>query len=260
MNKNPLVIKLGGLLLDSEEAMNRLFKIFVSYRNLCNRKIIIVHGGGGSIDNLMKRLSLPIKKKQGLRITPIDHIKIITGVLSGTVNKMLLAWTKKYNIDAVGLCLTDGNSTYVTQLSSSLGYVGTAKPRSSKFLKLILSQNMIPIISSIGITEDGILMNVNSDIAATAISLVLDADLILLSDISSIIDGKGKPITKIDFNLAHKLINRGIITDGMIVKVKAALEAAQTLNKIVDIASWQNEKELKLLFKGKSIGTQVLPN
>ncbi|WP_343152827.1 acetylglutamate kinase [Buchnera aphidicola] len=260
MSKIPLVIKLGGLLLDSDAAMKRLFKIFVSYQNLYDRKIIIVHGGGGSIDNLMKKLSLPIKKKKGLRITPIEHIKIIVGVVSGTVNKMLLAWAKKYNINAIGLCLTDGNSTSVTQLNSSLGYVGTAKPQSSKFLKLILTQGIIPIISSVGITEDGILMNVNSDVAATAISLVLDADLILLSDISSILDGKGKPISKINTNLANKLIDRGIITDGMIVKVHAALEAAKTLNKVVDIASWQNEDELQLLFQGKSIGTQVLPH
>lgn len=81
---NPLIIKLGGVLLDSEEALERLFSALVDYRESHQRPLVIVHGGGCVVDELMKGLNLPVKKKNGLRVTPADQIDIITGALAGT--------------------------------------------------------------------------------------------------------------------------------------------------------------------------------
>ncbi|ACL30429.1 acetylglutamate kinase [Buchnera aphidicola str. APS (Acyrthosiphon pisum)] len=254
---NPLVIKLGGVLLESDDAMKRLFEALVDYQKFYKRHVSVIHGGGRLIDNLMNKLSLPVKKKNGLRITPSEHINIITGALAGTANKTLLAWALKYNINAIGLCLADGGSVDVERLDENLGHVGKAIPGSPLFLKKLFKEGTIPIISSIGITKDGLLMNVNADLAATALATTLQANLILLSDISSILDGKGQRITEIDSIQAEKLIMQGIITNGMIVKVRAALEAARVLRRPVDIASWQNTEKLKLLFNGVNIGTRV---
>ncbi|SUB27515.1 acetylglutamate kinase [Yersinia pseudotuberculosis] len=74
---NPLVIKLGGVLLDSEEALERLFTALVTYREKHERPLVIMHGGGCLVDELMKRLALPVVKKNGLRVTPADQIDII---------------------------------------------------------------------------------------------------------------------------------------------------------------------------------------
>ncbi|QIQ41668.1 MAG: acetylglutamate kinase [Buchnera aphidicola (Microlophium carnosum)] len=254
---NPLVIKLGGVLLESDNAMMRLFKSLVDYQKSYKRHVLVIHGGGRLIDDLMKKLSLPVKKKNGLRITPSEHINVITGALAGTVNKTLLAWALKYNINAVGLCLADGNSVNVEKLDQDLGHVGKALPGSPLFLKKLCEESILPIISSIGITNDGLLMNVNADLAATALATTLQANLILLSDISAILDGKGQRITEINSIQAQRLISQGIITNGMIVKVNAALEAARVLRRPVDIASWQNTEELKLLFNGVNVGTRV---
>jgi acetylglutamate kinase len=79
---NPLIIKLGGVLLDSEEALERLFTALVNYRESHQRPLVIVHGGGCVVDELMKQLNLPVKKKNGLRVTPADQIDIITGALA----------------------------------------------------------------------------------------------------------------------------------------------------------------------------------
>lgn len=76
---NPLIIKLGGVLLDSEEALERLFTALVNYRESHQRPLVIVHGGGCVVDELMKGLNLPVTKKNGLRVTPADQIDIITG-------------------------------------------------------------------------------------------------------------------------------------------------------------------------------------
>ncbi|PHM25705.1 acetylglutamate kinase [Xenorhabdus ehlersii] len=254
----PLVIKLGGVLLDSEEALERLFTTLQLYRKTHKRPLVIVHGGGCLVDELMQRLQMPILKKQGLRVTPEDQIDIITGTLAGTANKKLLAWATKYRLPAIGLCLGDGGMVNVSQLDEELGHTGKAQSGIPDLLKILLDLGYMPIISSIGITEQGELMNVNADQAATAIAQVLNADLILLSDVSGILDGKGKKIPEVTTEQIAQLIDQGIITNGMIVKVNAALEAAKTLGQPVDIASWRHADQLIALFNGIPIGTRIL--
>lgn len=255
---NPLIIKLGGVLLDSEEALERLFTALDSYRQQHQRPLVIVHGGGCLVDELMKQLSLPVVKKNGLRVTPADQIDIITGALAGTANKTLLAWAIKHRINAVGLSLADGGSVSVTQLDPALGHVGNAQPGSPVLLNTLLGAGYLPVICSIGITAEGELMNVNADQAATALAATLGADLILLSDVSGILDGKGQRIAEMTAQKAEQLIAQGIITDGMVVKVNAALDAARTLGRPVDIASWRHADQLPALFNGVSIGTRIL--
>ncbi|AHM76384.1 acetylglutamate kinase [Yersinia hibernica] len=255
---NPLVIKLGGVLLDSEEALERLFTALVTYREKHERPLVIMHGGGCLVDDLMKKLALPVVKKNGLRVTPADQIDIITGALAGTANKTLLAWAVKHQINAVGLCLGDGNTVEVTPLDAELGHVGKALPGSAALVQTLLAADYMPIISSIGITVDGKLMNVNADQAATALAATLGADLILLSDVSGILDGKGQRIAEMTAQKAEQLIAQGIITDGMVVKVNAALDAARSLGRPVDIASWRHADQLPALFNGVPIGTRIL--
>ncbi|WP_413743012.1 acetylglutamate kinase [Sodalis sp. RH15] len=255
---NPLIVKLGGVLLDSEEALERLFTALDSYRAQHQRPLVIVHGGGCLVDELMKKLALPVVKIDGLRVTPADQIDIITGALAGTANKTLLSWAKKHAIPAVGLCLGDGDSVKVTPLDAKLGHVGKAQPGSPALLTSLLSAGYLPIVSSIGITDDGELMNVNADQAATALAETLGADLILLSDVSGILDGKGRRIAEMTAQKAEQLIAQGIITEGMIVKVNAALDAARTLGRPVDIASWRHADQLPALFNGVAIGTRIL--
>ncbi|GAB2946820.1 acetylglutamate kinase [Hafnia psychrotolerans] len=254
---NPLVIKLGGVLLDNEEALERLFMALVTYRQQYQRPLVIVHGGGCLVDELMKKLNLPVVKKAGLRVTPADQIDIITGALAGSANKALLAWAIKSNINAVGLSLADGGSVSVTQLSEDLGNVGKAEAGSPVLINTLTGAGYLPIVSSIGITASGELMNVNADQAATALAATLGADLILLSDVSGILDGKGQRIPEMSAEAAELLIEQGIITDGMIVKVHAALDAARTLGRPVDIASWRHAEQLPALFNGVAIGTRI---
>jgi acetylglutamate kinase len=246
------------VLLDNEEALERLFMALVTYRQQYQRPLVIVHGGGYLVDELMKKLNLPVVKKAGLRVTPADQIDIITGALAGSANKTLLAWAVKNDINAVGLSLADGGSVVVTQLSEELGNVGKAEVGSPALINTLTGAGYLPIISSIGITAAGELMNVNADQAATALAATLGADLILLSDVSGILDGKGQRIPEMTTQKAEQLIEQGIITDGMIVKVHAALDAARSLGRPVDIASWRHAEQLPALFNGTAIGTRIL--
>ena len=136
--------------------------------------------------------------------------------------------------------------------------MGKAEAGSPALVQTLLAANYMPIISSIGITKDGSLMNVNADQAATALAATLGADLILLSDVSGILDGKGQRIAEMTAQKAEQLIAQGIITDGMVVKVNAALDAARSLGRPVDIASWRHADQLPALFNGVPIGTRIL--
>ncbi|WPC73882.1 acetylglutamate kinase [Vibrio porteresiae] len=257
--QSPLVIKLGGAALDSTETLSKLFSAIANYQNQAHRRIVIVHGGGYLVDELMSKLNLPTVKKNGLRVTPYDQIGVIAGALAGTANKMLQGQALKNGLNAVGLCLADGGLCHVEELDPELGAVGKASAGDASVINALLNANTLPIISSIGLTNDGQMMNVNADQAAVAVAEALDAELALLSDVSGVLDGKGHLIHHLDGQKADELIEAKVITDGMIVKVKAALDAAQELGRPVEVASWRYPEKLTKLFAGESIGTQFLP-
>ncbi|MCY9872759.1 MULTISPECIES: acetylglutamate kinase [Vibrio] len=260
-NQNtPLVIKLGGAALSCSQTLGQLFAAISDYQKQAQREIVIVHGGGYLVDDLMKQLNLPTVKKQGLRVTPYDQIPLIAGALAGTANKLLQGDAIKAGINAVGLSLADGGLCEVSELDPELGAVGSAKPGNPAVLQAVLKTGALPIISSIGLDNQGQLMNINADQAAVAVAGALDAELVLLSDVSGVLDGKGHLLPSLTQQEADALIEGKVITDGMIVKVQAALEAANDLGRPIEVATWRYPNKLVELFAGKSIGTQFVPN
>ncbi|MCO6538336.1 MAG: acetylglutamate kinase [Gilliamella sp.] len=256
----PLIIKLGGVLLDNKDALSKLFDVISEYKKNFQRSLIIVHGGGTVVDSLMDRLSLPVVRRNGLRVTPADQIDVIVGSLAGSANTTLLSEAKKQQIASVGLCLADGNSVEVKQISEDLGYVGEAKAGDPTLINLLINSGYLPIISSIGITQAGQMMNVNADHAAVALAKTLNADLILLSDVVGVLDENKQRIESLTQSQAEQLIATGVITDGMVVKVNSAFEAAKALGRPIDIASWKESHQLIELFNGQSgtTGTRII--
>lgn len=259
VNSTPLVIKLGGAALSCESTLNQVFKAVVNYQQQARRSIVIVHGGGYLVDDLMSSLNLPTVKKNGLRVTPYDQIPVIAGALAGTANKLLQGQAVKAGLNTVGLSLADGGLCMVEELDPELGAVGNATPGDSTVLQAILATGAMPIISSIGLTAQGQLMNINADQAAVAVAGALDADLVLLSDVSGVLDGKGHLIPSLTKEQATALISGHVITDGMVVKVEAALKAAADLGRPIEVATWRYPEKLTQLFAGENIGTQFLP-
>ncbi|MGC7561191.1 acetylglutamate kinase [Pasteurella sp. PK-2025] len=255
----PLVVKLGGVLLDTPKAMENLFTALANYQQNFDRPLVIVHGGGCIVDELMQRLHLPVQKKHGLRVTPSDQIDIITGALAGIANKTLVAQAAKFQLNPVGLCLADGNLTTATQLDPELGHVATVMPKNPALLNQLLAEAFLPIISSIAVDQHGALMNVNADQAATAIAALIHADLVMLSDVDGVLDANKQRLPELNASQIEQLIAENVITDGMIVKVNAALEAAKILNRGVDIANWKYPEKLTALFGGEIIGTRIKP-
>lgn len=255
---DPLVIKLGGALLEDKQALKQFFTAVADYKRKNGRMLVIIHGGGCVVDGVMQRLGLPVIKLRGRRVTPVDQIAVVVGMLAGTANKILLAEAKKHQLMAIGLCLADGDSVLVEQINKELGYVGQSSAGKGDLLYTLSAAGYLPIMSSIGIDKGGNLLNVNGDEAAVSLAKTLNADLLMLADVGGVLDENGHFITNINRAKAQKLIAEGLISEGMVMKVEAVLMAAKGLNKTVSIAGIQHTEQLIELFNGKGIKTALV--
>ncbi|MPY25815.1 acetylglutamate kinase [Shewanella psychropiezotolerans] len=254
-----LVIKVGGALLQCEMGMNRLMDT-VAKMIAKGQKIILVHGGGCIVDEQLTANGMETEKLDGLRVTPAAQVPVIVGALAGTANKLLQAAAIKSGISAIGMSLGDGDIVTAQIKDERLGFVGEVSPKNATYLEFILSQAWLPIVSSIAIDASGQQLNVNADQAATVLAKLVDGQLVLLSDVSGVLDGKGQLIKSLNRAQVAELTHIGVIEKGMKVKVEAALDVAELMGQPVQVASWRSAEQLLALSNGQSVGTQIQPN
>ena len=256
-NKNILVIKVGGAFMQAEDAALALLTTIKELQK--SYVVVLVHGGGAMVEELLSALNLSSQKIDGLRVTPKEHMPFITGALAGTANKQLCGLAIKAGISPVGLSLLDGKMCIASVMREELGAVGSVETGDATLLKALAATNMLPIISSIGADNEGNLLNVNADQAATVIAQLLDAELFLLSDVPGVLDANKNLLSQLDAQQIDTLIAQNVIRDGMIVKVQAALEAANSLGKSVTIASWKDAEKLLGLLQHQALGSKISP-
>ncbi len=253
----PLVIKIGGAILEKESALSALLAVIAK---LENKQVVLVHGGGCVVDEMLAQAGFTTAKKHGLRVTPKEQIALISGALAGTVNKAIVATANSMDLAAVGLSLNDGDMLSCDLSTQGLGQVGVPKTNNSKLLDSLLKSKFLPVISSIGALENGDLVNVNADDAAVAICQLLNAELLLLTDVNGVKGSDGEYLSSLNSEQAKKLISQGVIAGGMTAKVNAALHAAQQLRRSIAVASWQSPEQISQLLDGCGVGTQIQPN
>ena len=256
----PLVIKIGGAILEKASALQALL---VELAKLENQQIVLVHGGGSSVDAQLTQAGFITEKKDGKRITPAEQMPIIAGTLAGFVNKTIVATANSLTdtentLNAVGLSLADGNMITCCFADKTLGYVGVPAPKDSKLLTTLLSNGLLPVVSSIGQLESGELVNVNADDAAVAICQLLEAELLLLTDVPGVKGADDEWLETLGSEQANALITQGVIAGGMTAKVNAALLAANQLKRSIAVASWQSPEKIANLLNGENIGTCIL--
>jgi len=255
--KKPLVIKIGGAILERQDALISLLKVIKSLRN---EKVVLVHGGGCVVDHMLAQAGLQSEKRHGLRVTPAQHMPIISGALAGTVNKTIVAQATLQKISAIGLSLADGGIAQCQLNTEGLGAVGLPTAHSSKLLDMLLNNGFMPVISSIGALANGEMVNVNADDAAVTICQLLNAELLLLTDVNGVKDCEGNYLQSIDKSLAQSLIEQGVIAGGMTAKINAAIHAANQLRRSIAVASWKTPEQILNLLAGDAIGTRVQPD
>ena len=256
-----MVIKVGGRffneLMEQSEDKHPLLHA-IDALNLQGKQIVLVHGGGDQVQSQLNALGFKSIKANGLRVTPFDHMPIVAGVLSGYLNKTLVSHSSSIGISAVGITLADGGIALCNPVSAELGAVGAPVAKDPALLKHLLNANMLPIVASIGADARGNLYNINADHAATCIAQLLNANLFLLSDVKGVLDAQGNKLDALSSQQAQQMIAAKIITDGLVIKVNAAQDAADILNAPVTIGSWNDIDGLT--DSRRPFGTQIHPH
>ncbi|MBR9728699.1 acetylglutamate kinase [Shewanella intestini] len=255
---NPLVIKVGGALLQQQTAMDALMTTIASLIK-AGQPVVLVHGGGCLVDEQLTANNKQTVKRDGLRVTPADHINIVVGALAGTSNKLLQGAAIKSGLPAVGMCLSDGQSVTAKVKSPQLGLVGEVQANDAVYLNFMLKQQWLPVCSSIAIDDAGQAVNVNADQGAAALAQLLNGTLVLLSDVEGVLDASKTLIPSLNADQINQLVVEGVIEKGMKVKVEAALEVAQDSGIAVNIASWKDTHALLDFANGGNLGTQIQP-
>lgn len=263
IQRSLFVVKLGGALLDDSAALSATIDSICALHTTRPGSVIVVHGGGSSVDRHLARLGMPTEKRDGIRLTPPDQMIEISAVLSGRVNATIVAELLARGSSAVGLSLADGfltSSMTTTRYPFNPGRVGEVVGGDAKLVHTLLHAGFLPIISSVAVDAGGDLLNVNADDAAAAIARIVGATrLIFLTDVSGVLDQDGALISQITAQEVATLIEQGVIYGGMIPKINNALATATETGVCVVIAGWRDKNILARLADGESVGSTILP-
>ena len=230
---------------------------------------VIVHGGGPEINEMLQKIGKESKFIAGNRVTDGETVEIVEMVLSGKVNKGIVADINKYGGKAVGLSGKDGNMVFVEKKfvevdgeKIDIGFVGEIENINTEIIKVLEKSDYIPVISSIGTDKNGQTYNINADYVAGEIAGKLNADrMIFLTDVDGILldyHDKQTLIDEIDVYHVNKLIEKGVISGGMLPKVNTCLKAIEKGVENVIILNGKLEHSLLLeLFTEEGAGTLI---
>ncbi|MFY8274092.1 acetylglutamate kinase [Pseudoalteromonas sp. SSDWG2] len=251
--KKTWVIKLGGAVLNNLEALDALFAALASKPDA---HYVVVHGGGALVDRWLHDAGFATAKHQGLRISPAEQMPYIVGALAGCANKQLVGAALKNALQPVGISLYEAG-VQAQQKLKALGCVGECEEVPGSIVPSLLENHRLPVVSSISFDSEGNWYNVNADEAAAAIAKQLQAELIFMTDVEAVLDQQGQPLHVLSAQHISQLIEQGVISGGMEVKVKTSLLAAQHLRRGVYISSWLKPQNLIALLNGEHVGTQI---
>ena len=223
-----IVVKYGGNAMINEDLKQQVMED-ITLLWLIGVKVVLVHGGGPEISDMMKKLGKQPEFVDGLRVTDKETVEIAQMVLAGKVNKSLANLLQSKGGHAVGLCGIDGGLIEAKIKDKRLGFVGEITKVRPQPITDLLEKNYIPVVSTVASDRRGNVYNVNADTAAAYIAGALNAErLIMMTDIAGILRDKDDPTTlipEITIEEAAKLYDEGVISGGMIPKVDCCIEA-----------------------------------
>jgi acetylglutamate kinase len=223
------VVKLGGSTLEYQRAVLQ----DIIWLHELGVKVVLVHGGGPSITAWLRKLNIPTRFEQGLRVTDAQTLEVVRMVLCGQINQELVTLTSEMGGDGVGLCGTDGHMVQAHIANERLGLVGEIDTIDASLVLHMIDLGYIPIIAPLGLGSDKTCLNINADLVASRLAGALKADrLIFLSDVNGIRLADGTHLAELNATQANTLIDEGVIYGGMIPKIKACLEALADVPRV----------------------------
>lgn len=223
-----LVVKYGGNAMINGELKDSVMRDIVLL-NLIGVKVVLVHGGGPEITEMLEKVGKETLFVDGLRVTDEETAQIVLMVLSGKINKGLVGLIEQKGGKAIGLSGVDGSMIVAKKRNEKLGFVGDITGVNTQIIEDALEKGYIPIISTVGCDKEGNIYNINADTAAAKIAGALRAEsLISMTDISGILRDKNDPsslISSLSVDETKALMADGTIKDGMIPKAQCCIDA-----------------------------------
>ena len=257
-----VVVKYGGNAMVNEQLKQQAMEDIL-LRWLIGVKVVLVHGGGPEINDLMSRLGKKAEFVNGLRVTDRETVDIVQMVLAGKVNKTLVNLLEMKGGNAGGLSGMDGRLIQCTMKDEKLGYVGKIEKIHIEPVTDLLEKGYIPVISTVGCDKQGNTYNINGDTAAAHIAGALNAErLIMMTDIAGLLKDKDDPSTLIPavtVSEVRKLQAQGVISGGMIPKVECCIDAIDAGVKHVVIMDGRVPHSILMeLLTDEGAGTMVM--
>ncbi len=261
-NGKIVVVKYGGAAMIEEHLKQNFAQDIVLLQSL-GMLPVIVHGGGPEVSKAMEQLGQEVSFIDGLRVTSSENLKVAEMVLSGTINKEIIAHINTFGGKAVGVSGKDGHLIEAGKKNHEggidLGFVGEIKKVNPELLMVLLKQGFLPVVSPIGLGKDGVTYNINADTTASRIAVSLGAyKIIFMTDVDGVLE-KGKLCAQLTSSEVEKMIDKKVITGGMAPKVDAGLycvkngvESAQIIN------GTEPHSVIAELFTDQGIGTKIV--
>ncbi len=225
-----VVIKYGGNAMINEELKEQVMQDIVLL-HLVGVKVVLVHGGGPEISEMLNKIGKESLWVDGLRVTDKETAEVVQMVLAGKINKSLVNLLNVRGGNAMGISGIDGRLITAEVKDDRLGFVGRITDVNVAPILNLLKHDYIPVVSTVGCDKSGNVYNINADTAAAFIAGALEAEcLISMTDIAGVLEDKDNPetlIPKITVSEAKKLFETGIISGGMIPKIECCLEAIE---------------------------------
>jgi len=233
------LFKMGGSLMNSEAEIKKLISCLKE--KIIPGEAVIIHGGGGEINRWLNKVGLEPVFIEGQRVTDDRAIKVVEMVLSGLVNKKVVSILDEEGFTAVGISGRDGNIAYAEPSDERLGHVGTVREVNPQLLLKLLKEGIIPVVSPLSSGPNGSVMNVNADFFASALASALIADeLNLVTTTGGVLKGD-RIVGRITCDDVPALIKEQTVTEGMIPKLNAAVEARKNGVKKINIINYKGD-------------------
>ena len=256
----PLVVKIGGSTLGSHDTS---LKDLVTLQQE-GVDVVVVHGGGNVISEWMQRQGIPPRFVEGLRVTDAASLEIVVAVLTGLINKELVAQLHGLGGRAIGISGIDGGLLEARIANPELGYVGEIAQVNRDPLQAILDSGYIPLVAPLarqcqdGSEHSGGPLNINGDTVAGELAHALGAArLVFLTDVEGVMDGAGRVIRRLDRRRANMLFQSGVVRGGMIPKLAACLRALER-SPAADIIDGRQPGTLLQCLRGSPTGTTIV--
>ena len=263
-----IVVKYGGNAM-TDEHLKQCFARDVVLLRLVGMKVVVVHGGGPQIENMLTRVGKKGEFIQGMRVTDSETMEIVEMVLSGQVNKDVVNLISQAGGKAVGLTGKDGRFIRAKKLLLEnkdnpgdlidIGQVGDITQIDPSLISFLDKGDFIPVIAPIGVGEDGESYNINADVVAGKLAEILKAEkLVLLTNTPGVLDKAGNLLTGLTPRDIDDLVADGTLFGGMLPKIGSALDAARNGVKSVHIIDGRVEHCLLLeILTDHGVGTMI---